>query len=86
VRHGGDDVTVRVGRLADGTGFYVEDDGPGIPDADRDGVFHRGYSTSDEGTGFGLAIVATIADAHGWTVTATAGADGGARFEVTVVP
>jgi signal transduction histidine kinase len=44
-------------------------------------VLEQGYTTSDEGTGFGLAIVSTIASAHGWTVTVTTGADGGARFE-----
>jgi len=82
VRHGGDDVTVRVGPLTDGAGFYVADDGPGISKADRDDIFHRGYSTSSDGTGFGLAIVEDIAEAHGWTVTVTESSDGGARFEV----
>ncbi|TKX83579.1 HAMP domain-containing histidine kinase, partial [Halorubrum sp. SS5] len=38
-----------------------------------------------DGTGFGLSIVAQIADAHGWDVRVTDGADGGARFEVTGV-
>ncbi|WP_336035997.1 sensor histidine kinase [Halobacterium yunchengense] len=84
--HGGADVTVRVGVLDDGRGFYVEDDGPGIPEADRESVFGMGVSTAD-GTGFGLAIVRTIAEAHGWSVAATdaAAADTGARFEVTGV-
>ncbi|MFB6268573.1 MAG: sensor histidine kinase [Halobacterium sp.] len=81
VDHGGDGVTVRVGALDDGDGFYVEDDGTGIPDADRDAVFDHGYTTSTDGTGFGLAIVDRIAEAHGWTVTITDSADGGARFE-----
>ena len=83
VEHGGDDVTVTVGELDDG--FYVEDDGDGIDEADRSRVFETGYSTSDDGTGFGLWIVAEIADAHDWTVTAEEGRDGGARFEVTGV-
>ena len=48
-------------------------------------MFEAGYSTSDRGTGFGLSIVSEIADAHGWTVEATEGADGGARFEITGV-
>ena len=38
-----------------------------------------------EGTGLGLAIVAEVAEAHGWTIRATDGEDGGARFEVTGV-
>ncbi|MFB6075189.1 MAG: sensor histidine kinase, partial [Haloarculaceae archaeon] len=81
VEHGPDDVTVRVGSLADG--FFVEDDGPGVPVAERDVVFEAGHSTREDGTGFGLAIVAEIADAHGWDVELTEGADGGARFEFT---
>jgi PAS domain S-box-containing protein len=79
---GGDPVTVRVEPLADGHDFAVADDGPGFGDADTDRLFDYGYTTSDDGTGFGLSIVDEVARAHGWTVTATAGDDGGARFEV----
>ncbi|NIB98007.1 ATP-binding protein [Halobacterium sp. R2-5] len=83
VEHGGPTVTVQVGVLDDGSGFYVEDDGPGIPAEHRDGVFEMGYTTSD-GTGLGLSIVDTIASAHGWDVSVTAAANSGsgARFEV----
>ena len=78
-----EDVTIRVGDLADG--FYVADDGPGIPEERRDEVFQAGYSTSEAGTGFGLAIVRQIAEGHGWAVRATDASDGGARFEFTGV-
>lgn len=81
VRYGSDDVTVEVGRLEDG--FYVADDGPGIPAEDRESVFEYGYTTSQEGTGFGLAIVAEIATAHGWNVALADNDTGGARFEFT---
>ena len=74
-------VTVTVGDLPDGEGFYVEDDGPGIPEDRRSKVFEFGYTDSRDGTGFGLSIVAGIADAHGWTVDLTESAAGGARFE-----
>ncbi|NHN47737.1 PAS domain S-box protein [Halostella sp. JP-L12] len=79
VEHAGPGATVRVGTTA--KGFYVEDDGPGIPESDRDRVFDRGYTTADDGTGLGLDIVERIAEGHGWTVTATAsgGADRDAR-------
>jgi PAS domain S-box-containing protein len=80
VTHAGEDVTVRIGTLGD-AGFYVEDDGPGIPGDEREQVFEPGYSTTEDGTGFGLAIVRRVADAHGWEVDVTEGPDGGARFE-----
>ncbi|WP_255152759.1 PAS domain-containing sensor histidine kinase [Halorarius halobius] len=82
VEHGGENVTIRVGRSNDG--FYVADDGPGVPEGDRRRVFDHGFTTSDRGTGFGLAIVERIAEAHGWNVTVTDSESGGARFEFTV--
>ena len=85
VEHAGEDVTVTVGCLdasGDDAGFYVEDDGPGIPAEKRGEVFESGYTTSEDGTGFGLTIVAEIADAHGWDVELTESETGGARFEI----
>ncbi|PSQ16828.1 HTR-like protein [Halobacteriales archaeon QS_8_69_26] len=73
-------IEIRVGATDDG--FYVEDDGDGIPPELHDRVFESGYSTRGEGTGLGLAIVRRIAEAHGWTVSAGEGAEGGARIEV----
>ena len=81
--HGREGVTVEVG-LSDGV-LYVEDDGPGIDEELRDRVFEQGYTGSNDGTGFGLAIVRRIADAHGWSVSVTDGNEGGARFEFTGV-
>jgi PAS domain S-box-containing protein len=83
LRHGGSDVTVTVGELDDG--FYVADDGPGIPEADREAVFDSGYSTAADGTGVGLSIVQSIADAHDWSVTVTESDAGGTRFEIAGV-
>jgi signal transduction histidine kinase len=76
--------TVRVGAI-DREGFYVEDDGPGISESERERVFETGYTTASAGTGFGLAIVEGIAEAHDWEVAVTSSGDGGARFEVTGV-
>ena len=82
VEHGGEDVTVTVGELADRKGFYLADDGPGIPAAEREQIFESGHTTADEGTGFGLSIVREIAQAHGWEVRAAEAAGGGARFDI----
>lgn len=63
-------------------GFAVTDNGDGIdPSIDP---FETGTTTSEEGTGFGLAIVKSIAEAHGWSVSATESEGGGARFEFRV--
>ncbi|WP_436931101.1 PAS domain S-box protein [Halosimplex halobium] len=83
VEHGGEDVTVTVGDLPEG--FYVADDGSGIPPDDRESVLEPGYSTAEDGTGFGLAIVQQVAEAHGWSVGVTESDTGGARFEFTGV-
>jgi PAS domain S-box-containing protein len=96
VEHAGTGVTVRVGPIEPmhtGTrvmeeqaeGFYVADDGPGIPEDVRDEVFESGTTTAADGTGLGLAIVAQIVEAHGWTISATTSRDSGARFDVTQV-
>ncbi len=83
IEHGGNDVTVTVGPLQNG--FYVEDDGPGIPEADREDVFEPGQSSDPDGTGFGLSIVKQIVEAHEWSIQIAEGSEGGARFEITDV-
>jgi two-component system OmpR family sensor kinase len=68
--------------------FAVQDDGPGIPNDQRERIFdrfHRTDSARDRasgGTGLGLAIVRAIATAHGGRVSAGAAATGGARVEL----
>jgi PAS domain S-box-containing protein len=80
--HADSAVTVRVGDLPDRDGFYLADDGPGIPPEQRTTVFEYGYTTAADGTGFGLSIVEDIADAHGWEIRVTDSDSGGARFEI----
>jgi len=48
-------------------------------------VFEAGYSTAEDGTGFGLAIAKEVVEAHGWGIRLTASEAGGARFELTGV-
>ncbi|GAA0675974.1 histidine kinase N-terminal 7TM domain-containing protein [Natronoarchaeum mannanilyticum] len=82
-------VTITVGRLDDAAagrnGFYVADDGPGIPPDAREKIFESGYTTGDDGTGLGLAIVQNAIEAHGWRIEAAESESGGASFEVTGV-
>ena len=85
IEHGGGDVTVRIGTLDGRSGFFVEDDGPGIPEDEREAVFEAGYTTTEDGTGFGLSIVQRVVSAHNWSVDIVEGRDGGARFEIWVI-
>jgi signal transduction histidine kinase len=81
VEHGGQAVTVEVGALENG--FYVEDDGEGLPHHDHEQLLSAGFSTRPDGTGLGLHIVAKAVNAHGWDMAITDGTTGGARFEIT---
>ncbi|WP_435335371.1 PAS domain S-box protein [Haloarchaeobius sp. TZWWS8] len=74
----GTELTIRVGTTSDG--FFVEDDGIGIPSVDRESVMQPSFTTNEHGTGFGLYIVEQIAEAHGWSVDVEASEEGGARF------
>jgi signal transduction histidine kinase len=80
---GGDAPTVTV-ELAE-TGFAVADDGVGIPSEVADEVFEYGHTTEADGTGFGLAIVETVVEAHGWSIAVDPDYDDGARFVVSDV-
>ena len=89
VRHARTTVTITATHVRASARWVVEDDGSGIPEADRDRVFER-FVRLDEsrardtgGTGLGLAIVRDVVVAHGGTVTVGSSDDlGGARFVV----
>ncbi|WP_336337966.1 sensor histidine kinase [Haloarcula brevis] len=82
VEHGGRGVTVTVGDLEDG--FYVADNGTGIPESERGRVFERKYTLGD-GTGLGLHLVRRNVVAQGWDISVTESETGGAQFEITDV-
>lgn len=83
IEHGETPVTVRVGELDDG--FYIEDNGPGIPEENREQIFEQGFSTKEtgDGTGMGMASVRQIVLAHGWRIdVADADELDGVRLEI----
>lgn len=79
IEHAGKDITVTVGELEDG--FYIEDDGVGIPESEREKAFDPGESELSHGTGLGLSVVEKVAKDHEWDIELTEGEAGGARFE-----
>ena len=58
----------------------VRDYGSGISETTRERLFEQFFTTKDEGLGMGLAIVRSIIEAHGGTITAENAEGGGARF------
>ena len=83
LEHGQAGVTVRIGDLEDG--FFVEDDGPGIPDGMHEDAVEAGFTTREHGMGLGLTVVLQITDLYDWDWTLTDGERGGARMEFTNV-
>jgi signal transduction histidine kinase len=80
VEYGGAAVTITVGDLPDGDGFYVADDGRGIDRDDVSCVFESGYTSagSGGGLGMGLAFVRELAEGYDWdcaVTESTAGCD-----------
>lgn len=86
-RHGQGVSAVRVERLQGDVAVTVDDEGPGVPAAERERIFER-FATnraargSSSGTGLGLALVAQTVGAHGGTVWCTEHAGRGARFVI----
>lgn len=83
VDHAGAETEIEVGAIP--SGFYVEDDGPGIPEERREDVLEAGVSDLRNRTGFGLATVRHVAAAHGWNVSVCEGSAGGTRVEFSGV-
>ncbi|WP_405711886.1 HAMP domain-containing histidine kinase [Streptomyces xanthophaeus] len=93
LRHARTQVVVRAAGSPDGRALLeVTDDGPGIPEADRERVFERfvrldaNRARTGGGTGLGLAIAREIARAHGGDVRALPGPAGGARLVLHLPP
>jgi signal transduction histidine kinase len=75
-------IGVRVGAVTGGVWVEVEDDGPGIPERERERVFESFYTTKRGGAGLGLASVRFAAEAHGGSVEIGESARGGARIRM----
>lgn len=81
IEHNSGAITIEVGST--NSGFYIADDGSGIPEEHQDTIFDYGETFSDDGTGLGLAIIRNIIDAHGWDIEINNDWDG-ARFDVHI--
>jgi len=87
LRHTPSGLSIEVEVLTDGV--RVLDDGPGVPDADRETIFRRFWRrdrASGDSRGLGLAIVARVAEAHDGSVTVENRPEGGAVFTLRLRP
>ena len=88
----GGHVWVRVAEERGAPVLEVSDDGPGVPEGERELVFRRFYradparSRGSGGSGLGLAIVAALVERHGGSVAVDERPGGGARFRVRWLP
>lgn len=73
-------VAIAVRDEADSVVLTIDDDGPGIPETDRERVFDRYFIGFKGHTGLGLTISRSIVGAHGGSITADVSPQGGARF------
>ena len=89
-RHADRRIAVAVSEQAGQAVLTVDDDGPGVPEADRERVFERfarldgSRARTSDGVGIGLALVRRVAEGHGGGVTVGDAPLGGARLEVRI--
>jgi signal transduction histidine kinase len=77
-------VELRAQAIEEGVEVIVRDRGAGVPAGERERIFEPFYSTRSEGTGLGLSVVRHLAREHGWQVTVTEAAGGGAEFHLVI--
>lgn len=77
-------VVARVRKTGGSLVFEVEDEGEGVPPADRELIFEPFHTGRVRGVGLGLAVVAKVAEAHGGSATVAEGKRGGAVFSITL--
>jgi signal transduction histidine kinase len=88
IRHASGRISLAIEAGPAAVTVIVGDDGPGVPEADRERIFDRftrldsARTRTDGGSGLGLAIVAGIADDHGATIAVGQSPLGGAEFRV----
>jgi len=78
------EIDVAVARDGDGLVVTIADHGPGVPDELRQQVFEPYFTTKQDGTGLGLALVRQTIEAHNGTITATDTPGGGATFSIVL--
>jgi two-component system, OmpR family, osmolarity sensor histidine kinase EnvZ len=88
VRYGGGHVSIHAERREGWTTIIVDDNGPGIPGAEREAVFRAFYRRDEArnqdtpGTGLGLSVARDVARSHGGEISLDVSPEGGLRVVV----
>ncbi|MEE8496602.1 MAG: ATP-binding protein [Xanthomonadales bacterium] len=77
-------ITIRVKKVGKVVAIEVQDNGPGVAQADRHHLFESFFTTKPQGVGLGLSICKNIAAAHGGNLRYESPAEGGSRFTLTL--
>jgi signal transduction histidine kinase len=77
-------LTIAAADTPQGAELEIADSGPGLPADVLPRVFEPFFTTKNDGTGLGLAIVSRIIEAHGGSITAANGPEGGAVFTLRI--
>jgi signal transduction histidine kinase len=76
------EITIKTTKNPAGYTVSIQDNGPGIPDQQKDRIFDPFYSTKEGGTGLGLSISRKIVESYGGSLLLTDAETGGACFTV----
>lgn len=80
----GGTIKVKIERAEAQARVVVEDEGPGVPEADRERIFQPFFTTRARGTGLGLSVVQRVVQAHQGEVFVGSASGGGAQFAVAL--
>jgi PAS domain S-box-containing protein len=85
LKHGEKVTQIRLHYTKDGNGLklFYEDDGVGVPNANKSKLFEVGFTTGN-GTGLGLYLVKKMMEVYGWTITEDGEYGKGAKFVISI--
>jgi signal transduction histidine kinase len=85
LKHGEKVTEIRLYYTKEGDGLKLsyEDNGVGIPEADKPKLFHEGFSTG-KSTGLGLFLIKKMVEVYGWTITEEGKPGKGAKISITI--
>lgn len=82
IESGADNIDIQFRHSDTSFDIQISDNGPGIPEQDRQRIFEPFYTTRSQGTGLGLAVVAGVIKSHKGAISVTESHCGGTEFNI----